>query len=172
MDFKVDQEAVLDLAAQKVADEYGDLGEIEGRVDRLVRERVETVIGKTVDERIEAVLNGALADMLDQTIQPVDVFGDKTGEATTIRATLGERAKDFWNTKVDQNGKPAERNSYGFSSARTRAEWMLGNIVSDEFMNQIRQNAASIADAFKEAMRKDAHALVDKHINALIKTVR
>ncbi|MEM8791073.1 MAG: hypothetical protein AAGE80_05615 [Pseudomonadota bacterium] len=169
MNVNIDQEDLLSMAAEKLADEYADHASIGQMLQSKIRERVDDAIKTTIDDRVEAALNAALSETLDQTIQPVDVFGEKTGEPTTLRATLSQRAKDFWSTKVDRNGKPVGNDTWGSREAKTRAEWMLGKIVSDEFASQVRENAVEIAATFKEAMRKDAHAMIDKHIDGLIK---
>lgn len=169
MNLQIDNDALLQMAAQKIADEYADMDAVGDTVRRMIRERVDAACGKSLDDQVESALNSALSSMLDQSIQPVDIFGKPTGEATTIRGTLVSRSKDFWGTKVDASGNPM-KDEWGQRNAKTRAEWMLGRIVTDEFSAQVKANAAHIASALKDAMRADAHAMIDKHLDALIKT--
>lgn len=169
MDFQIDQQALLDLAAEKLADQYADFESIGCNVDALIRERVDKAVGSLIEERVEAALNAALEKTLNESVQPVNIFGEKVGEPTSIKATLVERAADFWNTKVKADGRPfGKGDTWGRKEAKTRAEWMLGRIVSDEFMAQVRANSVEIAETFKAAMREDAHALVDRHLDAII----
>lgn len=166
-----DQAQLLDLAAQKLADGYRDEGELYDRADSIIRKRIDDLFKEKINDLVDAALTSKLEEVMNQTIQPVDIFGDKTGEPTTIKGALVDKAKDFWNTKVDSNGKPIDKERYySRNSTKTRAEWLLGRIVSEEFASQVKANATQITGAFKEAMAKDAHDMIDKHINALIKT--
>lgn len=166
--FDIDAAAVLDLAAQKLADEIGDATRITEQVNRLLTQRIEEAMKAVVITKIDQIIDAQLEKMLNQTIQPVNIWGDKVGEPTTIANALSDRAKEFWNTKVDKNGKVVT-DSWAAREAKTRAEYMLGKIVTDEFAALVKTHAAEILSVMKERLRADAHAAIDKHLNELIK---
>ena len=170
MQLDLDKSEIIEIAATKIADEYADMEALGDWVSRMLTERVEKVIGSTIETRVEEALNKALEETLDAEIQPVNIFGEKTGKPKTLRGTLIDRAQDFWSTKVNSSGKPFGDDTWGRREAKTRAEWMLGRIVSEEFASQVKANAVEIAAAFKARMREDAHKMIDRHIDGLIKT--
>lgn len=172
MEFKIDQDKLLEMAADTIVDQYCDNERIGEMVEAKITGRINKLFADGLSDKIEALLEKELQACLDATIQPVDIFGDKIGTPTTIRTELHNRARNFWETKVDASGKPAKRDSWSTREDKTRAEWMIGKMVSDEFAAQVRANTTTIAEALKEAMRKDAHAMIDKHIEGLIKTGR
>jgi hypothetical protein len=167
--FDIDATAVLDLAAQKLADEIGSQVTISEKVDRIIAQRIDEAMKTIVNGKIDQIIDAQLEKMLNQTIQPVSIWGDKVGEPTTIASALSERAKEFWNTKVDSNGKVIAKDSYYFREAKTRAEYMLGKYVADEFAGLVKTHATGILAALKDKLREDAHASIDKHLNELIR---
>jgi urocanate hydratase len=169
-DITISHEAIADLAAQKLADEIAGEFSISEHVNTEINRRIEVAFGKLIPKKIDEAISGALEKAMSQSINPVDIWGDPVGEATSIREQLGQRAKKFWETMVDHEGKPAKSESYyGMSRAVSRAEWMLGKIVAEEFATQVRQNAINILGAFKDKLSENAKAAIDKHLDELIR---
>lgn len=166
--FEIKPEDVLNLAAQKLADNVSDSSEIFESANRLIRERVDAAMKETINRKIDAILNGALDEMMSQVISPVNVWGEKTGEPTTIRDTLNAKAKEFWATLVDSNGAAVKPDSWS-RNGKPRAEWLIGKVLQDEFMSLVKNNTAEILVAMKEKLRADALASVNRHLDELIK---
>ena len=162
------REMVLDRAARMVADEAHreDLNEY---VKTEIRKRIESAFTTTLNTQVDTLLSETLQKMIDTVVQPVDIWGDKVGEPTTIRTTLMEKARDFWLTKVDQTGKP-NTTSYSSTTLKTRAEWMIGNVVASEFAEHVKLHMTTILEALKVGLRQDALRMVNAHLDNLIKT--
>ena len=155
----ITSEDILERAAQKLADDVADFDHTQSRVDEIVSNRINKIIEEKLESRIEQVLSDAMSNILDEEVTPRNIWGEKQGEPTTIRAALSERAKEFWNVKVDAKGKPT--GAYG---GKPRHEWMMQESVKKEFDNAIKQNINEIVAGFKEAMRKDAGEWLGKYI--------
>jgi len=160
--FGITREEVLELAARKLADAFSDDGEIEGQATRMIRERIETAFAQKLTARIDDFLTTEMQRLLGEELNPVDIFGERTGKPTTIRATLAERARVFWDVRVDCKGK-AE--SYG---GRPRHEVLFTQIVNDEFVKAIQSTTNEIVGAFKAALKADAAKITAAHIDKLI----
>jgi len=163
------RDLVIERAAEKIADEAAGREYVGDSVTRIIQQRIDTEVKARLVDRIEALLAETLERLLNDAIRPVDIWGDPVGAPTTIKAELGARAKDYWLTKVDNGGKPMDRNSYGFQTAKTRAEWMLGRVVSEQFADEVKQNAVNILAVFKEKIRADGHAALDKHLDEIVR---
>jgi len=163
--FNITREEILNLAATKLADQYADdsdLGdiarkEINARIEKLVKEKLNACVDSALSEEMERILS--------KEIIPVDIFGDKVGDPTTIRAAIAVRARDYWMEKVDEKGKPDPR---GWGT-HPRHEFLFKRIAGEEFDKVVKQNMVDLVGAFKDAMRADAQKRCDEYLNELIK---
>lgn len=158
-------EEVMKLAADKVVEELYDSTfdpieyakhEIKARVDKIINEKVE--------DQIAAKLAEAMEITLTTQVQPRNMWGDKEGEARTIREILADRAKEFWGITVDKNGKPS--GGYG---GKPRHQYVLEQVVKDAFVDAMKENIDEIIVGFKDALRKDVGKDLGEHIERLIK---
>lgn len=165
--FNITREEVLELAAQKLADSVAAESDLHDTATTKIRERVETVVSTIAKSVIEQVLTKEMEALLSKEIMPVDLWGEPTGKKpTSIRDQLTERAKDFWNTSVDESGKES---SWG---GRPRYEQLFKKIVNEEFCKAVKDNVEIIVGEFKQALKADAATITAKHIDELIKTKR
>lgn len=160
--FGITKEELLNVAAQKIADQLSDYDELESNVNRLVRERVEELFSNKLKERIDSFLMEEMTRITTEKITPVTIWGEKAGEPTTIRQCLAERAKVFWEVKVDENGK--ESNWGG----QPRYERLMRDVLKAEFENAVKENAEVIVAEFRKAILADSVRIVTDHINKLI----
>jgi len=158
----IGKDEILNLAATKLADEFGDSSEIYERAAKVLRERIEEVVKTRVVATLEATLSSEMEKLMREKVTPVDIWGEKTGEPTTIRAQLSARALTFWQCKVDASGKPT---TYGGES---RAEQIMKKIAQDEFQGALRGSVTEVVTAFKTALTQDMVKKVAEHINHLI----
>lgn len=166
MDFNITREEVLELAANKVADQMADYEETQGLVNKLIRERVEQAFKESLTKRVDALLNETVLKLVDETVTPVDIWGERTGPPTTIRQALAQRARDFWLVKVNADGKEATYNG------TERWKMFLQQVSKEEFTKAIQENIESIVTGFKEALRADTGKLLGEHIERLIPSKR
>jgi hypothetical protein len=161
-DLNITKEDVIELAATKLADAYADNEQIEVRVNRAIESRIIQYFEHSLKARIDDFLNAEMERLLNQTVNPVDIWGDKTGTPTTIRAQLAERAQKFWEVKVDDDGRESR---YGGEPRHTQ---LMKKITKEEFEKAVKENAEVIVGAFKQALKIDAAKLVTEHIDKLI----
>lgn len=163
--FGITREEVLELAAKKLVDAYGGDPDLSESAERMIRERVKELFESGLKARIDSFLDAEMKKIVGEEIAPVNIWGEREGQPTTIRAELAKRAQNFWNVRVDENGRES---SYGGSE---RSKVLMQQILKDEFANAVKANADVIVAEFKAALKVDATKLVTEHIDKLI-TVR
>lgn len=157
------EERLLDMAAEKIAEEYfrGDM--LTARVERLIEEKVSAAIPKGLNAKIDALLSAEMEKIIGEEIVPVNMWGEREGKPTTIRAQIAERARIFWEERVDKDGKLS---SYG---GKPRHEHLLRTIVNEEFAAAIRQNVVNVVGAMKVAAKAHAEKITEEALDNLIK---
>lgn len=163
--FNITREELLELAAQKLADQFTDEDNLSESVNKRINERIEKVFATGLNQRIDAFLMAEMDKLVRTEICPVDIWGDKAGKPTTIRDSLAIKAHNFWNELVDDKGNPTT-SSWG---SKKRHEWLFQKIVGEEFASVVKQNLVNLIVAFKDAVREDAKANIDKHLSELIR---
>lgn len=161
--FEITKEEVLNLAAQKVADEYAADSDLHDTVHKICRDRVKEIVKNGLVKKVDEFLVAEMTKILNQQINPVDIWGDRTGAPTTIREQLSKRAQEFWNVRVDAEGKPS---SYG---GEERFKHLFKQIVAKEFGEAVKANCDTIVAGFKKALLVDAVKITTANINRLIK---
>lgn len=162
--FEITKEEVLNLAAQKLVDAYGGDPDLSETAERMIREKTEKMFAEKMVQRIDEFLTTEMEKLMSQEIVPVNIWGERDGKPTTIRATLAERARKFWDVKIREDGRECE---YGGTA---RHETLMKQIVKDKFTEAVAANAELIVSEFKKAITADATKMVTDHINKLIKT--
>lgn len=160
--FGITREELLELAAKRLADSYGDDLDLQNTAERMIRERVTDLFQAQLKQRVDTFLDAEMKALVGQEIVPVNIWGEREGKPTTIRAELAKRAQEFWNVRVDANGRES---SYGGTE---RSKLLMQQILKDEFANAVKQNAEVIIAEFKSALKVDATKLVTEHIDKLI----
>ena len=90
IDPKEIRQQIIDAASQQVVEEISH--EIQGDV----RKVVQTSINKKINILVE--------ETLGQIYQPIDTWGEPTGEATTLRKEFKKACENWWRVKVDDKG--------------------------------------------------------------------
>lgn len=171
MQFDLNRDEVLELAASKIVDDYANQDGLYDKIRKEISSRLDKLFKERVDSLLDQLLSDKLEEVMRTTITPVDIFGDKVGEPTTIRESLTEKAKEFWNTQVTEDGKvPKESNYYSSRKLKTRAEYMLGKVISETFADEVKANATAILKDFKENLRTDLHKNIDRHLDNIVNT--
>ena len=160
----ITREEILELAAQKLADQYSDESDLSDLANKKINERIERLVGNTLAKKVDETLTAEVEKLLRTEVVPVDIWGDKTGEPTTIKAALHKRAAEFWSEKVDGDGKPST-----YYSGKPRHEWLFSKIAAEEFSKAIKQDFVNIIGALKDSLRADYAKRADEYLNELIK---
>jgi len=117
-------------------------------------------------ERFDQFPTEQLSKLVDQKFIPVDMWGEAKGEPTTIREVLSQRAREFWDLSVDEQGRPS---SWG---GTPRHQKVYADCVRQEFEKAIKDNCTIIVASLKQAILDDAIKITTEHINRLISCKR
>jgi hypothetical protein len=161
--FDITKEDVLNLAAQKLADQFSDNAEIDDIVRSKIEQRVKERFDSSVNGLITNLITEHVSKLMAEEINPVDIWGNRTGKPTTIRAAIADRAKAFWTELVNGEGRPE---TYG---GRPRCEWLFAKVANDEFTKVVKQDIVNLVGAFKNAMIDNAAKITKEHIDSLIR---
>jgi len=131
-----------------------------------VEKKVHTHVSESVLLSIDEVLRDKLSEVLEQEVTPVNIFGDKVGKPTTIKAALAEKAKDFWLQKVDKAGKPTDST---WGDAKPRYEFLIKENLRDSLDEVVKANVDDILKGFKSALREDCIKSLDSRISRYFK---
>jgi hypothetical protein len=142
---------VEELLVDRLAQNYVLPGEL--------REKVTQRINSIVDERIGAVVD----ELLVREFQPLDVFGDKAGEPTTIKKMLARSLQSWWTAPVDMQGKAVPRNSYGHKTSR--AEFLVSKVAKEVIDKDLSRELREFTSETKAEIRKQMTAAIAEIIN-------
>ncbi len=160
--FGITREEVLELAAKKLADDYGDGEDLERRAYSTITKRIEELIASGIKGRIDAFLDAEMTKIVSQEIVPVNIWGQREGAPTTIRAELAKRAQEFWNLKVNKDGRE------DFYGGEERSKRLMKQMMIETFSAAVKENIDQIVLEFKAALKTDAAKMATEHINTLI----
>lgn len=167
MDLKIDQDAVIELAAQKIADAVMyDGNDIASIAKKEINARIDEIFLERASVEIDAAISQAINGALDREYQRVNSWGEKEGQATTIRKELLKIADGYWGQKVDARTGKAAENSY---NSVARAEFVMGQICGEKFTEQMKQAAISTTAALKDGFRAQMAGHVDKLLDELFR---
>jgi hypothetical protein len=107
---------------------------------------------KMLQSKIEVTIAGELSKILNTAYQPVNHWGDKDGEVTTIKELFLNTSKDYWLQKVDINGKPIKSGYY--NTGVTRAEYVCKSQLESAFKDVLYTDIASVVNAFKDGLKQ------------------
>ena len=161
--FNITREELLELAAQKLADNFDSSDDIHSAAYKLITKRVEEAFATGIKQRIDQFLADEMARIIATEICPVNIWGEREGKPVTLRATLAAQAKTFWESRVDGDGRPTDS-----WSGTPRSKQLMAQIMKDEFAAAVKSNAEVIVAEFKAALRADAVKIVTDNIDKLI----
>lgn len=165
MNIDLNQEEIQESVINKCVREImgNDYDTLEMQISTQVQSLVNEAVAKNIEDAVEKHLTDAFSKALDESISPVNTWGEPTGETATLKVMIHNRAREFWNEKVDGAGK---RSQYG---GQPRHEKMLGDVMREEFTTAISQNIVNIAGALKDSVRKGFYAQIDKGLSDIFK---
>lgn len=112
--------------------------------------------------QIDAEVSGLVADVLSAKFVPVNKWGERVGEETTLRDMVIEKLTNFWEQRVDGKGEP----THDRYRTQTRAEWMIGNLITPEIKRQVEQELAKVWNDEIKALRATLMAWIEQRFTA------
>ena len=177
MDLKLDTDKISEMAAQKVADEVIESREdVFARANAIVEEKIESVINDDFRAKVRARIEERLEECLEATLNkefvPVDMWGEATGKPTTIRAQIHQKAKEFFEEKVE----PDRNNPGGFRVTKYGGtpRWRVAyeGIVKEQFEASLKTHVGEVVKGFRDAMKKDLAKTIAEHVDSIINNRR
>ena len=98
-----------------------------------------------IDRQLSAIVVEALAGK----VRPTDEWGNPTGEPSTVRDLLREKAAKFLDEKVDSSG---DVTSY---SGQPRWKWAASSLVSSQVEKALKSELASVVAAMRERLQDE-----------------
>lgn len=169
--YQISRDDVVDAIARQVINDHINDDDLKSDVNRIVDEYVTKRLSALLDEKINEVLTSTLHEFMNKPIANVDMFGDPIGDQKTIKETLWEKAHDFWSERVDEKGNVVTSNGlFGIpKNTKTRAEFLLAQMVDTQFMAVTKNHVDEIVQAFKAKLELDKHTEISEHIRNLFK---
>lgn len=159
--FGITKEEVLNLCATRLIARVDE--EINETVLSLVQTHIRGVVERQTQEAVSKALDAEIQRILESKITPVDMWGEPTGEATTIRDQLHKRAVNFLSEKVDKDGKPMP---YG---GAPRYQRIYAELANTAFSKAVSENIETIAAAVKKSVRDTIWRDLDTALNNTFK---
>lgn len=165
MEIKFNEEQLLNLAVVKICDQYIESDELSKRVESLIQKRLNEVFSERLLSKVDSFISEEMTKLLAKEVAPVNLWGEQVGKPTTIRDALAERAREFWNQKVNADGKATTNDYY----SKPRHEYLFGKIISDEFAKAVSQDTINIIGALKTALKDNMSQTLNNKLDELIK---
>lgn len=153
LDVKSIETAVVERAVDRFFDEHYDFG---ATLKTAVEKRINTLFAEKAETAIAAAVDTALDNAFDREFAKVTPWGEQQGPTSTIRKELETLLANFWQQKVDKQGKPSD--GYG---AVTRVEYQMTRIAGEDFIKNLEQHLIRSAASFKDGLRNELRARVD-----------
>lgn len=157
------EKLVVEAAIEQLFD--GDLHSlVSSKVNEEVKKRVDALFAERVNQRILDSIDEAVKEGFNRQYHLVDGWGKKLGE-TTLAAELEKKVTTYWTQTVDSRGEA----SNGYGAKQTRAEFLLGQIMTQNFGDYCKQVIANAAGPFKDNMRMALHKAINENLNEMLK---
>lgn len=157
MGIEIDNDKIMAAVVDKVADEFMRTeSDLFNAVEAKINKKIDALFVKSVQPRIQAELDKALADCFHREFQKTTPWGEADGPPTSISRELERLMSGFWAQKVDKDGKET---SYG---NLTRAEFTMAKVLGDDFNKQTERYLIQSAAWLKDGVRDHLRGEVDK----------
>lgn len=120
--------------------------------DRDLAKQIEAKCIEQVTAKADAALASVTADIIEQPLTPS--FGDK--KPVTMRELIGLTGREYLTERVDRDGKPYNRDSWGGSTS-TRMELLISKFMERRFKTEV-EKATNAAISEVQAEIRAEHA--------------
>lgn len=113
-----------------------------------------------IEKAINHVISKECAEALTMEFQPVNMWGEKTGQPTTVRDLFVKKCQDWWTQKVDGAGNPTT-DSYG---RKTMVQFQVEKAVAEIANNEMKAAMQSVVADAKAALANSIGNYVRDHV--------
>lgn len=161
IDIKKIENEIINQAVDSIINEE----HVSDLVCQTVKSKIDKMFNDSCNKKIEQAIEDAIKNGFEREYVKVTSFGTKDGAPTTLAKQLEERVNRYWNESVDSQGNAAT----GYSARMTRAEYLMGKIVADDFNAQVKQMVINSCGTFKDAMRNSLYGTVNEALSSVFK---
>jgi hypothetical protein len=151
---RIEDAIIAEVSHKLVGDD-----DLYSRVAKAVDARIEKHFHDVADAQIATAIADAVREGFDHEYQKVSNFNEKVGAKTTIRAELERMIGGYWNQRVDKQGKPTTST---YDNPPTRAEWVMMQMVADDFRDGMKQHVVNMGGALKDRLRGELHETINR----------
>lgn len=129
-------EQVIDACVTRVLD--GFYSEY-GRGDNGLRGSIEHAVVERVAVRIDGEVERIVRETLETTVQPTNEFGEAKGSPISMRERIAKQVELWFTEPVDRNGRPErDINYHRYDEKTTRPTLAISKAVSDIASGELR----------------------------------
>ena len=159
-DLGITKEDILNRVAELLVEQLTEGAKSD--IARFVNDEVKTA----VRSQVSAIIVDTARKTFDGTFQPINHYGEKVGEPTTIRDMFVKEAKEWWTLKVDREGRPST-DSYGdkLTMAQFHAKQAMDAVVRDTMKTMFEPLLADAKQQLAGAFTQSISELVNKTLS-------
>ncbi len=162
----ITKEDLIDRVIERLIERLDTEDEFFTTLSDRARDLVHETLSNKINAAVDARLGDEMTTILAEKIVPVNAWGERAGEETTLMDAFRSKAREFWDVSVDKDGKPTRWGGI------PRHEHIMQKVLKDEFAKAVRDNATEIVTAFKAAVKGNISSMVNEHIEKLIPSRR
>jgi hypothetical protein len=117
----------------------------------VIDKKVNSAIGNFIEQfrpmiqfRINEIMNQKMNEVFEAPFQPVDKWGNKKGDETTIRDLIALDAKNYWSEKVDENGDVNSSYNNKMSRSTFYAHKVMTEFYNKELVSEVKKLASEM----------------------------
>ena len=158
-DCGITREEVLDRLVDRLADSIHRSMEIS------IEKKVEEAFARRAQDIIIDRVSRITDKYLETPYQPVNSWGEKVGEPTSVAEIIETTFQTWWKTPVDKAGKPVSSSFYG--SKMPRAQYVAGEIAADVLGGHLKNEYKKVVDDAKRILVTQLSAEITRQIEKL-----
>lgn len=158
-------ERIEQAVVEQALDRLFEQGNLHTLAKAQIEERVNKLWATHGEAQVMAAIDQAVKAGFEHEYVKVSSFGKSEGEPTTLAKELELQVQTYWQTKVDNSGNP----STGYGAKLTRAEWLMGRMVGENYREHFTNLVSSCAGQFKDELRRSLIASTNDIVSQVFK---
>lgn len=154
---EINKERIEDAIVEKVASDFINEENLSEQINSEVKRRIDFHFKTHADAQIKGAIDDAIRNSFEREYCKVNSWGQREDNPTTISKELERLIGNYWNAKVDRNGKETT-----YSEGTTRAEWLMMQLVAADFKDAMKQHVVNITGGLKDGLRDQLHKTVNE----------
>lgn len=138
----------------------------------VVDKKIDTAIGNLIEQlepkiqaRIDEIMNKKMNDVFVSPFQPLNKWGDKIGEVTTIRDLIALEASKYWTEKVDENGNVSDSYNNKMSRSTFYAHKVMTEVYDKELVSEVKKLASEMKAKIPATIADEISKTVVKYLS-------